>query len=422
MCVLSGAGGSVAAARASGSTARSRSSIVWRNWRSGLASAGRVARPGGAARWISSLALAHGAAADDRGVAERLERGRGRLGERPQAGEEGVEARPTRRRRSRSTGCWACASSPSRPMYGLELAEEGRQLAEVGGQLVAPRGGDLGGAGRPRARSGVTSRLRASSAPTTRSASARSATRSSRVWRPRTRSVSLVSRRPGCGAPEHLVEVLRAPGQPRAQLADDQAQPVAVRAAQDVVDQVEPGSSSWSGSTGTRPPSGSRLGEVPGWQSTKYSPMNDCGRTSQRASSRRSAKPGSVTSASTTRQRPRLALEIARSPVVAGAHAGDLEVAALGQAEGVVEHDLVGLALGVVVARRRPSASARRDARGQRRATMRRRASRAHRPLARVAVERGRLGGGEHVACRRRAGSSFAPGQRRNWPIFGPGP
>ena len=52
--------------------------------------------------------------------------------------------------------------------------------------------------------------------------------------------------------------------------------------------------------TGTRPPSGIRRGEVPGWQSMKYSPMNDCGRTSQRASERRSARPGSVTFASTT--------------------------------------------------------------------------------------------------------------------------
>ena len=62
-------------------------------------------------------------------------------------------------------------------------------------------------------------------------------------------------------------------------------------------------------STGTRPPSGSLRSEVPGWQSTKYSPISDCGRISQEASSRRSAKPGSVTSASTTATRPRLALD-----------------------------------------------------------------------------------------------------------------
>jgi hypothetical protein len=51
--------------------------------------------------------------------------------------------------------------------------------------------------------------------------------------------------------------------------------------------------------SGTRPP-GSRRGELPGWQSMKYSPMNDCGRTSQRASARRSAWPDWVTLASTT--------------------------------------------------------------------------------------------------------------------------
>ena len=53
-------------------------------------------------------------------------------------------------------------------------------------------------------------------------------------------------------------------------------------------------------STGTRPPSGSRSSDAPGWQSTKYSPISDCGRISQRASLRRSARPGSVTFASTS--------------------------------------------------------------------------------------------------------------------------
>ena len=47
--------------------------------------------------------------------------------------------------------------------------------------------------------------------------------------------------------------------------------------------------------TGTRPPSGIRSLEVPGWHCTKYSPMNDCGLISQCASRRRSANPGSVT-------------------------------------------------------------------------------------------------------------------------------
>ena len=52
---------------------------------------------------------------------------------------------------------------------------------------------------------------------------------------------------PGCGAPDHVVEVVRAAGQAGAELAHDQAQPIAVGAAQDVVDQVERRSSSWSG-------------------------------------------------------------------------------------------------------------------------------------------------------------------------------
>ena len=42
------------------------------------------------------------------------------------------------------------------------------------------------------------------------------------------------------GAPDHVVEVVGAPGEAGAELADDQAQPVAIGPAQDVVDQVEP--------------------------------------------------------------------------------------------------------------------------------------------------------------------------------------
>jgi hypothetical protein len=42
--------------------------------------------------------------------------------------------------------------------------------------------------------------------------------------------------------------------------------------------------------------------ELPGWQSTKYSPISDCWRTSQLASARKELKPGSVISASTTAQ------------------------------------------------------------------------------------------------------------------------
>jgi hypothetical protein len=53
-------------------------------------------------------------------------------------------------------------------------------------------------------------------------------------------------------------------------------------------------------STGTVPPSRSLSGELPGWQSTKYSPIRDWGLMSQVASVRKSSKPRSVTSMVTT--------------------------------------------------------------------------------------------------------------------------
>ena len=52
--------------------------------------------------------------------------------------------------------------------------------------------------------------------------------------------------------------------------------------------------------TGTRPPSGIARSDRPASQSTKYSPISDWARTSQRASLRRESKPGSVTSAVAT--------------------------------------------------------------------------------------------------------------------------
>ena len=52
-------------------------------------------------------------------------------------------------------------------------------------------------------------------------------------------------------------------------------------------------------STGMSPPSGSWSADSPRSQSMKYSPMSDCWRTSQRASSRRESKPSTVISAPT---------------------------------------------------------------------------------------------------------------------------
>ena len=48
------------------------------------------------------------------------------------------------------------------------------------------------------------------------------------------------------------------------------------------------------------PSVGSFSSELPGWQSTKYSPISDCGRISQLASLRKSSRPGSVILAVTT--------------------------------------------------------------------------------------------------------------------------
>ncbi len=237
MWVLSGAGGSVAAARSSGSTARSRSSIVWRNWRSGLA------RPGASfaeqAQLVDLLELAlHRAAADDRCVAERLEGGRARRGERAQARQEGARGSARRPRGRAAPASGPGPASPSWVAYGWssprkagrsrnDAASASRRLAAVSAVRPASRTKRL------------TSLLRASSAPITRSASVISDL-IVLVWRPRMRSVSLVSRRPGRGAPDGVVEVVRAPGQAGAELADDQAQAVAVGPAQDVVDEVEP--------------------------------------------------------------------------------------------------------------------------------------------------------------------------------------
>ena len=95
------------------------------------------------------------------------------------------------------------------------------------------------------------------------------------------------------GAAERLREVLRPAGEAGAERREDQAEALAVRAAQDVVDEVG-GIVEVVCSTGTVPPSGSFSGELPGWQSTKYSPISDCGLMSQVASLRKSSKPGSV--------------------------------------------------------------------------------------------------------------------------------
>src|SRR4029450_2190425 len=129
--------------------------------------------------------------------------------------------------------------------------------------------------------------------------------------------------------------------------------------------------------TGRRPLSGIRSSDVPGWQSTKYSPISDCGLISQRASLRRAASPRPAAPEVPAAQprRPDLAARVLaqvreprlghlrrdcgeRAPVLLhdlerrglpGSAPGDLEVAPLGEPEGVVEEQVVGLAAAVVV-------------------------------------------------------------------------
>ena len=106
----------------------------------------------------------------------------------------------------------------------------------------------------------------------------------------------------GVGAPDHLVEVLAAAGEPDAQLVEDDRQALALGLAHDVVEQVEvhgllvfstgsrrwplPGPSSISASS--RGGSASTARCCVGSHSTNFSPISDCGRTVHYASLRKS--------------------------------------------------------------------------------------------------------------------------------------
>ena len=210
VCVLSPAGGPVAAARGSGSTARR--AVVDRlrgtggaAWRAPGASS---AEPAQLAHLLARLA--HGAAADHRHLAERLE-GREALGrERPQAGEEGVEL--VRRRTGGRAAPGVCASvrSPRLPHVGLELGEEGGQAPERLAAARSRRDAEIS-AVRPASR---TKRLTSPLAVLERADRPVWASPMNfsivPVWRPRIRSVSLVSRSAGCARRSTFAEVLRA--------------------------------------------------------------------------------------------------------------------------------------------------------------------------------------------------------------------
>ena len=109
-------------------------------------------------------------------------------------------------------------------------------------------------------------------------------------------------------------------------------------------------------STGTRLPGASSRFAVPGRQSRKYSPIGDCGRDSQNTSERSEPKPFSVISTSTSAFWVRSSsFELQH---LAGVRAGHAHVAALDQAERVVE--LHGVA--AAVASPPPAARARASA------------------------------------------------------------
>ena len=234
IAVGSGGGGLPFAERGSSSSARRRSSIVWRNWRSGL-KVGCAWGPIFCSSPISSLARPERARADLRRLAERIDRGGGRLRERPEAGEELVEAGrgalQVREQRRLLVGQLAEAGHGR-----AQLVEEGRQLLEGAPQLGPPGGRDL------RRVAGLLD-------PAHHVALVRLELLDDavRVGDEVLDDLVLVAQDPqhprglaqaGVGAAERLREVLRPAREPGAQRRDDQAEALAVRAAHDVVDQV----------------------------------------------------------------------------------------------------------------------------------------------------------------------------------------
>ena len=222
---------------ASGSTARRRSSMVWRNWRSGLARPGRAA--GEPAQLVDLLVAGSHRPQADTGRRRPALRGPGRpcCGERPQPREERVEARGTapggraaagsgRGRARRGAPCTARARPGSPAGERSVSASSSRRVAAISAVSPASR------------TNRVTSVLRSSSAPTTVSASA---IRRSIVSRLAAEDAQRLARlaQARVGAAQHLAQVVGPTGQPGAQLGHDQPQPVAVGPAQDVVDEVD---------------------------------------------------------------------------------------------------------------------------------------------------------------------------------------
>ena len=234
IAVGSGAGGAVAFARGSFSIARLRSSIVWRNWRSGLPSAGAPAASLRSSN-ISWRPSTERARADLAGLAQRTHGRPARLGERPHAREERVEvgggALEVREQRCLLVGQLAEARH-----RGTELVEELGEALEVRAQLVATRGRDLGGVARlahPAHHVAlvllelVDDGVRVSDEVLDDLVLVTEDAQHLRgLAQARMRSL------------QHLLEVVRAPREAGAELGHDQAEALAVRAAHDVVDDV----------------------------------------------------------------------------------------------------------------------------------------------------------------------------------------
>ena len=181
----------------------------------------------------------------------------------------------------------------------------------------------------------------------------------SRITRSCSARTSQQPRRSGAapGTPRRIASFRSSgrPGQPGAELVQDQAEALAVGQPHDVLDQVRRDRGGGLRSTGTRPPSAAaRVFAVPGRQSRKYSPSGDCGRVSQNTSARSDPKPCSVDLHLDERLLA-CARRASTSMTRAGVDARHAHVAALDQAERVVELDDVAAR---VVLARRPAASA----------------------------------------------------------------
>ena len=264
--------------RGSWSIARLRSSRLWSSWRSGLAVAGASAarrrsssssfRPSRSA-WVAGTAAVPSSRSAGRAVAANGPR---RFSTRLHVRRGALEVGQQR---------LALARQLAQPhQRGPQLGEELRRAAHRLAHGVAARGhglGQVGALGHEPA--GVAARP------------AQAREHGVRVGDELLDRPALVAQdaqhlrglaQAGVRSPQHLLEVLRAARQARAQPGHQHPQPLARRAGA-----ARSGSgrcgivpSVWV--TGITASSASRSRAVPGWQSTKYSPISDCGFTEQR--------------------------------------------------------------------------------------------------------------------------------------------